>query len=136
MAAPFIHDITISDAASMNVVADSAGWNLNLDHHRTAPSLNLFTNLNMGVGTRPFASGGRSDRGAHSGRGNVYWGLHTKSGRPMGLPDCGFGPMLNFVGPFVGAEVRGHARLLCCAVPAGDCSCAASKLRVRRWVPL
>ena len=34
VAAPFIHDITISDSASMNVFADSAGWNLNLDHHR------------------------------------------------------------------------------------------------------
>lgn len=34
VAAPFIHDISVSSSASMNVVADSAGWNLNLDHHR------------------------------------------------------------------------------------------------------
>lgn len=42
-----------------------------LSHHMTprstAPWANLFTNMNMGYGTRPFASGGRGDRGAHSG---------------------------------------------------------------------
>ena len=40
---------------------------LNIDCHRTAPWANLFTVLSLGLGTRPFASGGRSDRGAHAG---------------------------------------------------------------------
>lgn len=33
---PFIHDITVASSASMNVVQDSAGFNLNIDHHRCA----------------------------------------------------------------------------------------------------
>ena len=40
---------------------------LNIDCHRTAPWANLFTVLSLGLGTRPFASGGRSDRRAHAG---------------------------------------------------------------------
>ena len=28
---------------------------------------NLFTNINIGIGTRPFNSGGNADRGANSG---------------------------------------------------------------------
>lgn len=107
VAAPFIHDITISSSSSMNVVMDSAGFNLNLDHHRTAPFANLFTNLNMGHGTRPFASGGRGDRGAHAGRGNTYWFLRSASGRPLYLPGCDFGPILNFVGPYNGFPCPG-----------------------------
>ncbi|PSC69079.1 band 7 [Micractinium conductrix] len=102
VSAPFIHDISIASAASMNVVTESNGFNLNIDHHRTAPFANLFTNLNMGWGTRPFASGGRGDRGAHAGRGNTFWRLHSASGRPLYLPGCDFGPILNFVGNYQG----------------------------------
>ncbi|KAL4457386.1 hypothetical protein ABPG75_012251 [Micractinium tetrahymenae] len=104
---PFIHDITIASSASMNVVQESAGFNLNIDHHRTAPFANLFTNLNMGYATRPFESGGRGDRGAHSGRGNTYWLLRSASGRPLVLPSCDFGPILNFVGPYQGFPCPG-----------------------------
>lgn len=104
---PFIHDITVASSASMNVVQDSAGFNLNIDHHRTAPFSNLFTNLNMGHGTRPFQSGGRGDRGAHAGRGNTYWLLRSASGSPLVLPPCDFGPILNFVGPYQGFPCPG-----------------------------
>ena len=54
--------ITTPAAASTH-----AGVDLNLDHHRTAPWGNLFTNLHLGCGTRPFASGGKKTRGAYSG---------------------------------------------------------------------
>ena len=43
------------------------GVDINLDHHRAGSFANLFTNINLGYGLRPFASGGRKDRGAHSG---------------------------------------------------------------------
>jgi hypothetical protein len=101
----YIHDVTIASGTSLNVFRDGGGEDLNLDHHRTAPMGNLFTNLNMGQGTRPFASGGRKDRGAYSGRGNTYWNLKRDSGGPLLLPDCDFGPLLNFVGAFGGNGV-------------------------------
>ena len=31
------------------------------------PHNHVFTNINMGKGTRPFVSGGADDRGSHSG---------------------------------------------------------------------
>jgi hypothetical protein len=67
VASPLIHDVTVTSGSSLNVVQNCRGKNLNLDMHRTAPFNNLFTNINMGAGTRPFASGGRADRGAYSG---------------------------------------------------------------------
>ncbi|PRW56123.1 band 7 [Chlorella sorokiniana] len=102
--APFIHDLTVSSSSSMNVFVDCAGFNLNLDHHRTAPFSNLFTNLNHGYGTRAWASGGRSDRGAHSGRNNVYWGLRAANGHSLAMPACDFGPYLSFVGNYAGGQ--------------------------------
>ena len=63
---------------------------------------NLFTNLNMGWGTRPFASGGRGDRGAHAGAASVGRAAsaracvracvsaagHAGGGRPLCPPVC------------------------------------------------
>lgn len=63
----YIHDITLASAASLNVIADGAGIDTNLDMHRAASFGNLLTNLNLGLGSRPFQAGGRGDRGAHSG---------------------------------------------------------------------
>lgn len=103
----YIHDYTVASSSSMNVLQDSSGRDLNLDHHRTAPFLNLFSNLNVGLGTRPFESGGKQSRGAHSGRGNTYWNLHSQSGRALNLPGCQFGPFLTFVGRYKGSQCPG-----------------------------
>lgn len=59
---------------------------------------NLFSNINFGAGTRPFASGGAGGRGAHSGANNTFWNLYAS--RQLALPDCSYGPMLTFVGNF------------------------------------
>ena len=67
MAAKYIHDITVASGSSLNVFHTGRGVDLNLDHHRAGSFANLFTDINLGYGLRPFSSGGRQDRGAHSG---------------------------------------------------------------------
>lgn len=58
---------------------------------------NLFSDLNLGKGSRPWTSSGRDDRGAHSGRGTVFWNLRTdRPGQAIPLPTCDFGPLLTF----------------------------------------
>ncbi|KAL4457378.1 hypothetical protein ABPG75_012243 [Micractinium tetrahymenae] len=103
----YIHDITLASAASLNVIADGAGIDTNLDMHRAASYGNLLTNLDLGLGLRPFQAGGRGDRGAHSGRLNTFWNVRSGSGAPLQLPPCDWGPMLTFVGPFRGYACPG-----------------------------
>ncbi|EFN59697.1 hypothetical protein CHLNCDRAFT_133242 [Chlorella variabilis] len=62
-----IHDVSVQSGAMLNVVTRGRGQDVNLDHHRQAPFANLFTDYDMGFGTRPFGSAGASPRGAHSG---------------------------------------------------------------------
>lgn len=98
----YIHDLTLASGASLNVLSDGGGVDCNIDLHRAAPHGNLFTDLNLGLGARPFASGGRSDRGAHSGRLNTFWNVRAGSGAALALPPCDFGPLLGFFGSYRG----------------------------------
>jgi hypothetical protein len=66
-AATDIHDLTVSWGASLNVFTRGKGEDVNCDHHRSGPFANLFTDINMGYGLRPFASGGAKDRAAYTG---------------------------------------------------------------------
>ncbi|EFN56045.1 hypothetical protein CHLNCDRAFT_145493 [Chlorella variabilis] len=168
IAAKYIHDLTVSSGASLNVFTRGRGRDLNLDHHRAGPYANLFTDVDVGYGLRPFASGGRKDRAAHSALGTTFWNLRAIANappplqwpppsppprpppprpkprppprllaqprqlgptnqqaeggqaaaaaargrrlvsiatlRPLGLPDCDFGPYLNFYGSFTGNQ--------------------------------
>ncbi len=92
----FVHDISLEWYALHTVYSHGRGANLAMDHHREANYANLFTDLDCGLGTRPFASGGSHDRGAHSGAYNVFWNIRART--PMPLPDPAFGPLLTFVG--------------------------------------
>ncbi len=76
----------------------------------TGPHHNLWTNLDVGQGSRPFASSGNASRGAHAARLNTWWNIFSSlAGVPAPkLPDCGFGALLNFVGAF-GAPPGGAA---------------------------
>ena len=99
----FLHDVSIEWFTHGNVFADGAGIDLNLDHHRGAPFGNLFTSLQLGKGSRPFASSGAHGRGAHSGAGNTYWNLFSE--RCLARTSLDFGRSLNFAG--------GQAKLPC-----------------------
>lgn len=95
--APFVHDTTLSGGSVGNVWSNGSGFDLAMDHHRWGPYQNLFTNLDMGRGTRYFKSGGGGERGRHAGRGGTFWNLRAEA--PAKMPNAEFGPAgLFFVG--------------------------------------
>ena len=92
----FLHDLSIEWFTHGNVICDGSGVDLNLDHHRGAPFGNLFSNLYLGKGTRPFASSGAYGRGAHAAAHNTYWNLLSEN--CWSRPSSDFGHSLNFAG--------------------------------------
>jgi hypothetical protein len=98
----FVHDISVEWYALHTVFSNGRGLDLNMDHHREANYSSLFSQLDCGAGTRPFDSGGSSNRGAHAGAYSTYWNISAS--RPLQLPPPDFGPLLNFVG--LGRNVR------------------------------
>lgn len=92
----FVHDISVEWYALHTVFSNGRGADLNMDHHREANYSSLFSQLNLGAGTRPFNSGGSRNRGAHAGAYNTYWNI-TASQALQG-PEPDFGALLNFIG--------------------------------------
>lgn len=85
----FVHDLTVENASG-NVFHSGSSIDLNLDHHAQIPFDNLFTNLDMGRGTRTWNSGGGSPK---AGVRNTYWNLKSTGNiTPVNWP------MMNFVG--------------------------------------
>lgn len=96
--APFIHDITVGRACGC-VCAAGKGVDLSLDHHKKAPYENLFTDIDLGAGTRPWKSGGGDDLGKHSGARETFWNLRAR--KPIPYPPAEFGPAsMNLIGVF------------------------------------
>ncbi|PRW61133.1 polyadenylate-binding 4 [Chlorella sorokiniana] len=97
----FMHDLSVDGFAERSVFSSGSGVNLNIDCHRGGPHNHLFSNINCGSCGRPFLSGGDTGRGAHAGANVTFWNVFgtNSSGitRPQ-LPDCKFGPLLNFMG--------------------------------------
>ena len=91
-----VHDISVEWYALHTVFANGRGVDLNMDHHREANYSTLFSNLDLGAGTRPFDSGGSGNRGAHSGAYSTFWNVHASS--RLKPPAKDFGPLLNFIG--------------------------------------
>ena len=72
------------------------GLDLALDHHKYAPHANLFTDLDLGQGSRMFQSGGGADLGRHSAAYETFWNIHAR--QPQSWPK-GWGPdLMNLVG--------------------------------------
>lgn len=92
----FLHDVSIEWYTHGNVISDGSGSDLNLDHHRGAAFGNLFTNLHLGKGSRPFASSGAHGRGPHAGAHNTYWNIISDN--CWTLPDADFGHALVLAG--------------------------------------
>lgn len=92
----FMHDITVTRGSAGNVISDGSGVDLALDHHRHGPHSNLFTDLDLGAGTRMFQSGGGADLGRHSGAFETFWNIRARE--PQSWPE-GWGPdAMNFIG--------------------------------------
>lgn len=92
----FMHDITVTRGSAGNVVASGSGVDLCFDHHRYGPHANLFTNIDLGEGSRMFQSGGGQALGRHSAAWETFWGIRAR--RPQAWPN-GWGPdLMNLVG--------------------------------------
>jgi hypothetical protein len=93
----FVHDLSIDNYTMGTVWADGKGVDMNLDHHGRGNYGTLWTKLNLGAGTRPFASGGSAPlRMPHSGARTTLW--NVTASRDLALPANDFGPLLNFIG--------------------------------------
>ena len=97
----FVHDIAVEWFGLHTVYSKGRGVDLNMDHHREANHSSLFSDLDCGLGTRPFESGGSHDLGPHAGAYTTYWNIRADSAMTYPKPD--FGALLNFVG-FFGAS--------------------------------
>lgn len=92
----FVHDISLSRCSGV-VVSQGSGVDLCFDHHKRAPYANLFTSIDLGGGTRPWASGGGAGLGKHAGAHTTFWNLRANG--PLPLPPQNYGPpTMNLVG--------------------------------------
>ncbi len=92
----FMHDITVTSGSAGNVAAGGCGVDMCLDHHRRAPHANLFTDIDLGEGSRMFQSGGGAALGRHCGAWETFWCIRAERGQKW---PGGWGPdMMNFVG--------------------------------------
>ncbi|KAI8466265.1 MAG: hypothetical protein J3K34DRAFT_460951 [Monoraphidium minutum] len=92
----FLHDISVSGTEQGSVFMDGYGHDLNLDHHRSAPWSNLWTNLNAGLGTRVFEASGDLSWGTHTARFSTFHNLRSQLS--FLLPPVNFGPQMTFIG--------------------------------------
>ncbi len=91
----FMHDITVTGGSAGNVAASGHGVDICFDHHCHAPHANLFTDIDLGEGSRMFQSGGGAALGRHSASWETFWCIRAK--RAQKWPD-GWGPdLMNFV---------------------------------------
>jgi len=98
----FVHDLTVSSGSYFNVFSRGKGVDLALDHHERAPTGNLFTDIDLGAGTRAFLCGGGSALGRNCGAYAVFWNLRSQAPQPF--PKREFSPRLITV---VGVKAAG-----------------------------
>lgn len=92
----FLHDITMSRGSAGNVVRNGRGEDLTFDHHKYANHANLFTDLDAGVGTHIFRSGGGAKLGRNCGAWTTWWNIRTE--RPVRFPAGWATDTINIVG--------------------------------------
>jgi len=75
----YVHDLSVeSEQSVFNVFRNGKGRDLCIDHHNHAQRNNLFTNLDMGEGTRLYVSGGNdTPRGVSFNE--TYWNLTARN---------------------------------------------------------
>lgn len=96
----FVHDISVSGVAGV-VVSQGKGVDLCFDHHKRAPYEILFTDIDLGQGTRPWRSGGGGSLGKNAGARVTFWNLHAAG--PLPEPPNSFGPWsMNLIGVNLG----------------------------------
>jgi hypothetical protein len=77
----FVHDVSVSHCAGV-VVSNGQGEDLSMDFHKRAPYEILYTNVDVGKGTRPWKSGGGAGLGKHAGAYVTFWNLRAVGSFP------------------------------------------------------
>ncbi len=80
----FLHDIGVSAWAAGNVYSNGYGIDMDLDHHRRAPYENLFTEIQVGEGSRLWQNGGDRSDGPPAGARETFWNI--RADRPQTIP--------------------------------------------------
>jgi autotransporter-associated beta strand protein len=92
------HDLTVEDTTGC-VYMKGSGVDVNFDHHTYLPHENLFTEINIGTGTRHFASSG--SRNPESAARETLWNVSSTNSvttLPNPSPSRGLWPQPNFIG--------------------------------------
>jgi len=92
------HDLTVEDTTGC-VYMKGSGVDLNFDHHTYLPHENLFTEIDIGDGTRHFASSG--SRQPESAARETIWNVSSTNPvttLPNPSPSRGLWPQPNFIG--------------------------------------
>jgi hypothetical protein len=89
----FVHDLTVDEFANGNVFSNGRGISVNFDHHRAVPFENLFTDIDVGSGSRLWKNGGSDCAGPNSGVRETLWRIQAIS--PQSYPNY---PQLTIVG--------------------------------------
>jgi hypothetical protein len=92
----YVHDLTVDGYAIATVWSKGKGVDMNMDHHGRAATGTLWTNLDLGKGTRAFDNGGASNRLPPTGAYTTVWNVHASGA--IGFPPSNYGPLMNFVG--------------------------------------
>ncbi|KAH0533833.1 hypothetical protein FGG08_007539 [Glutinoglossum americanum] len=92
----FIHDISVEMCAGA-VISNGKGVDLCFDNHKRFPHSNLFTQLDLGAGTRMYRCGGGAKLGRNSAAWTTFWNITAKN--ELHWPPNGFGPdLMNLIG--------------------------------------
>lgn len=98
----YIHDITVSHCTG-NVCSAGRGVDLCFDHHKRAPYANLFTDIDLGVGSRMYQCGGGAELGKNAAARTTFWNIRAE--QPQSWPPARFGPdLMNLVGVYSQAD--------------------------------
>jgi hypothetical protein len=73
----FVHDTAVSAYAVGNVFEGGTGVDMSFDHHRRAPYENLFTQIDVGQGSRLWESGGDDSDGPEGGARETFWNIQS-----------------------------------------------------------
>ena len=93
----FYHEITLTRRSAGNVSKNGRGVNIAFDHHKSVNHANLFSNIDVGKGTRIWKSGGSTALGKHAGAWTTFWNIRADT--PINSPPDNFAPdLINIVG--------------------------------------
>ena len=93
----WIHDVTMNHLCSGNVIRRGVGANMNFDHHRNKPFANLWSDIDVGIGSRIYESSGAGFNGPHSGAWETFWNIRSSAWTLPPIPPMSNWPRSNTI---------------------------------------